>query len=90
MSDNISDKDIFITPVSDEPENINEVMFDVRDMEVANWHDLADGKGLPTEVHIIIRVPGISMFPLVIRFKSARSIDQIIAILQRHRDDVWP
>lgn len=56
-------------------------------VNVYSWCPTPDGSGPPTQVHLHIgNPPGPVM---VIRLKSARVTDEIIAALQEHRECVW-
>jgi hypothetical protein len=47
-----------------------------------------DGKGPMTEVHLRIEMK--DCVPFVLRIGNKESCDKIIAMLERHRNDVWP
>lgn len=61
----------------------------VKGMTVCQWHPLPDGKGLPTQVHILIDVEGLPV-PLCIRFRSRVAVDAIVGALTEHANEVWP
>lgn len=56
---------------------------------VGSWCPTQDGSGPPEAVALGLVVDG---FPgeLVMRLKSPRAVDELIAALQRHKADVWP
>ena len=58
-------------------------------IEVTEWHPFRDGRGKPTEVHVLMRLQGIEDLPLMIRFKSPGTLDAVIAALATHRFNVW-
>jgi hypothetical protein len=54
---------------------------------VASWCPARDGTGPATQVHLWFEAGGVRF---VIRLKSPQECDRLIAILERHRLDVWP
>jgi hypothetical protein len=64
-------------------------MFQIEDLNVAEWCPTPDGTGRPEQVHVVIRVTGFP-HPFVMRFKSPHSIGRFINNLRKHRDSVWP
>ena len=56
---------------------------------VNEWTPERDGLGKTTEVHIIfdVREPP---FAFVMALKSPRAVNELIGILARHRNSVWP
>ena len=72
------------------PRNVEgQQYYEIEEIEVGEWHPLPDGKGRPEQVHLRLTVAGLD-HPLVARFKSPRSISQVIDAMTRHRDNVWP
>jgi hypothetical protein len=63
--------------------------FEVKDIQINEWHPTPDGTGPATQVHLVIRFYGIGC-PFVWRFKGPESLGQIIAAFTRHRASVWP
>jgi hypothetical protein len=56
--------------------------------DVYSWSPCKAGEGVPSSqvhVHFAIR-PGMT---IVLRLKSARALDEIVAVLLQHRADVW-
>lgn len=84
-------KDYRMPPASDVPTNLSGLhVIPVESYGVGSWCPLPDGKGPATQVlfHYTLRgMPG-AMFAL--RLKSAGETDRLIAMLRRHRADVWP
>jgi len=73
----------------DTPKNVaGLVFFEITGIDVMEYHLLPDGRGKPTEVHLMITVKG-SPAPLVMRFKSARGLDALIDALNTHRQNVF-
>lgn len=71
------------------PRSLAGVAFlEVEDIEIAEWCPTDDGTGPPEQVHMIIKVGGLS--PLRLRFKSPRTLNNVIGALRKHRDNVWP
>jgi hypothetical protein len=68
----------------------NILISEVDSMEVASWSPGWEGEEVPpTQVHVVLKVRG-SNTPLVMRLKSRRATDELIAALVEHRDYVWP
>lgn len=55
---------------------------------IAEWGPERDGKGKPTQVHLVLEVKELGV-SFVIRFKSADAVDRHIAALLRHRSNVF-
>jgi hypothetical protein len=78
--------------------NIDELppMLECDGCDVYSWTPERDGKGRPQQVHMVFPVTMSSpdseplRFCVAMRLKSRRAVDEIIAALVRHRDDVWP
>jgi len=62
--------------------------YELDEVEVREFHELPDGQGEPTQVHLNVRLKG---FPaaFVLRFKSGRPIDELIVALITHRKRVF-
>jgi len=73
-----------ITPVNTEGMKF----FEIEQISVNEWHPLPDGQGNPTQVHMKLEVDGFD-FPLVVRFKSRRPVDELIMGLITHANNVW-
>jgi hypothetical protein len=55
---------------------------------VYSWSPGKAGEGVPsTQVHLVLPIPDGSV---TMRLKSARAVDEMIAVLLQHRNDVWP
>jgi hypothetical protein len=78
-----------LPPASRVPENVPDYLrlLDIGGYHVGSWGPEPDGKGQSTQVHLTLRVPGGAV---VMRLKSHRAVNTLIAALERHRDDVWP
>ena len=63
--------------------------FEIEKIEVGEFHELEDGKGPPSEVHLLLTLAGFP-YPLIMRFKSRPTLDELIANLIRHGKEVWP
>lgn len=61
----------------------------VASIEVLEFHEAEDGQGLPTEVHLWLKMEGAEDIPFAIRFHSPDAIDQLIVALITHRRAVW-
>ncbi len=79
-----------LPPVAEEPVNLEGTdFFEILEWGVGNFHELPDGQGEPSQVHMWIELEGGEETPLVLRFKSARAVDHLIGALRRHRIEVW-
>jgi hypothetical protein len=79
-----------LPPVNRIPENLaGTAYYEIEVVRVAEFHEEADGRGPPTQVHLLLKVGGLP-HPLVLRFKGPGTIGQLIAMLRRHRANVWP
>lgn len=74
----------------DEPANLAGMgYYDIESVEIAQFHPEPDGKGRPTQVHIMLTVEGFD-YPLTMRIKSKAACEQIIFALMTHSKEVWP
>jgi hypothetical protein len=74
-----------VTPVNTEGMHF----FEIESIDVAEWHELPDGQGKPSQVHLTLTLVGFP-YPLVMRFKSRRPVDELIVALNTHANGVWP
>ncbi len=73
-------------PLADRP------MLRIAEYGVASWCPTPDGSG-PAEAvvfHFQVAGPDDEVVELAMRLKSPRAVNELIAALERHRDDVWP
>lgn len=64
----------------------------IEEYTVASWCPTPDGTGPATAVAIDLRIrwnPS-TVVSAIMRLKTRRAVDDMIAALQKHRDDVWP
>lgn len=74
----------------DPPINLrNMQILEIEGLDVVEWHSLPDGRGRPEQVHILSNIKG-SKVKLVMRLKSRRILDELVAALIEHGDAVWP
>lgn len=57
--------------------------------EVLSWCPSPTPTVPPTQVHLVLPPVGSLGMVQLIRFKSPRTLDTLIAALQSHRRDVW-
>lgn len=65
----------------------------VLEYQVGSWCPTPDGSGPATAVALRFHGPVLGtdrMVSMHLRLKSARAVDELIAALERHRNDVWP
>lgn len=70
--------------------NINIVPVEVDSITIANWCPSPDGTGRPQQVHVLLDICGLEEVSIAIRFKSRRGLDNFVADLLSHANDVWP
>lgn len=71
------------------PTNCALVAFQVEEYTVASWTPLLDGQGKTTQVVIELIVKDFPA-PLILRLKSRRAVETLLAALRWHANDVWP
>ena len=55
---------------------------------IGSWCPTPDGSEPPTAVALEMEVEGLP--PIIMRLKSKRAVDEMIAALERHKQEVWP
>lgn len=72
------------------PTNCDEIgtVFPCEGYSVYSWGPERDGRGPKTQVHLLLPISGVGSIAL--RLKSKCAVDEMIAALTRHRNDVWP
>ncbi len=74
---------------SQEPVNVAGMEFyEVKQIDVTEFHELSDGQGKPSEVHLWIAMEGLET-PFIMRFHSPGGLDQLIVAFMTHRKRVW-
>ena len=65
---------------------------EVKEMGVAEWVPGPPGSGPPTMVvlHFAAQMPDGSLAQFGLRLKSPAAVNRLIAMLERHRNGVWP
>lgn len=63
-------------------------IFQVKSLDVMQWHPLPNGAGSPTQVHLMITTDAVP-YPLVIRFKGPDTLRGFIKALTQHCDEVF-
>jgi len=58
----------------------------VGEYSVYSWCPTPDGTGPATQVHLHFHT---DLGKIAVRLKSARACDELIKVLQEHREDVW-
>lgn len=72
-------------------QNLSDLMIlELDTIGINEWHPERDGKGKPTQVHLALTPKNYPGVRLIMRLKSRRAIDDLIAALQKHADSVWP
>ena len=72
------------------PRNMKDLgtIIPVDEMRVIEWMPQEDGQGTATQVHILMPIGKDGYIAL--RLKSRRAADELIQVLQKHTDGVWP
>jgi hypothetical protein len=81
-----------LPPVNRVPHNLDGKHFSIVEYGVASWCPERDGK-VPAEAvafHITIGFGDGDQLKAVMRLKTPRAVDELVAALERHRNDVWP
>ncbi len=74
----------------DKPVNLaGQSYYDVVSVEIAQFHELPDGQGPPTQVHVMLIVDGFD-HPLTMRIRSKAACEQLIFALMTHSKEGWP
>ena len=63
--------------------------YEIESVEIVQFHPEADGKGRPTQVHVIMTITELD-YPLTMRIKSKAACEQLIFALMSHSKEVWP
>ena len=81
------------------PENLAGVeYFPLESWTVANFNEENDGKGTPSQVHLVFRLQGTKELEaagekqmpwFIVRLKSGQAVDELIAALSVHRQEVF-
>ena len=64
----------------------------IEDYCVGSWCPTPDGTGPATAVALELRLKTRSteIVSVIMRLKTPQAVDQMIAALEKHRNDVWP
>lgn len=66
-------------------------LFEISGYEVAEWTPQDNGEGKPEAVAIQINMAGaFDGMSFYLRLKSTRAVDELVALLEKYRDQVWP
>lgn len=57
-------------------------------LHVSSWTPEPDGRGRPTQVHLVMSLG--NNLGVTCRLRSARAVDQLIHVLAEYRNEVWP
>jgi hypothetical protein len=79
--------------VSEEaPRNLEELQgefFDLAEITIAEWHPERDGRGRPTQVHLLLKLVGRPDSTFVMRFRGPDTLALIINALTEHGTNVF-
>jgi len=82
-----------LPPANRLPQNLDgRGLFRITEYGVASWCPTPDGSG-PAEAvvfHLKVDFGDGDEFEFGLRLKTPRAVDELIALLERHRNDVWP
>lgn len=64
----------------------------IKEYGVASWCPTPDGSGSAEAVVLHLTIEWVlgADLQLGLRLKTPRAVDELIAMLERHRNDVWP
>ena len=62
--------------------------FEIKEVVIYEYHLLSNGEGKPTEVHMKIEINDFP-YPVIMRMKSARIMDELIVAMITHRKRVF-
>lgn len=67
-------------------------VYRIKEYGVGSWCSTPDGSGPATAVVFHLKVSDLDgqEMELGLRMHSAARVDELIALLERHRNDVWP
>lgn len=74
---------------SEPVDTTGQAFIEMEGVHVYDWSPLPAGQGAATQVHLVFDVQG-SPAPLILRLKTARVVDELVAALSEHRRNVWP
>lgn len=81
-----------VPPMVSDPKNVGEdgtMCVASGGYSVRSWSSGKVGEGVPaSQVHLVI--PVVAGIDVALRLKSARALDELVAVLLQHRKDVWP
>lgn len=84
----MSDKKRTIPDAKNEPQPMPHAL-ECKGYKIVEWCPTPDGTGKPEAVAMIIDL-GMEDVKIALRFNNPESVDQLIAVLGRHRFGVWP
>ena len=72
------------------PQNCEKMgaVFCCDELSVMQWHSERDGKGKPSQVHIVAKPDGLTT--LILRLKPRNAAEQLAAAILEHAREVWP
>ena len=74
------------------PKNMADLeIYEIEELQVNEYHPLPDGMGPPTEVHLALKMKHApDNMLLIMRLKSRRACDELMAAIKTHTDSVFP
>lgn len=78
------------SPVNRVPRDVSGLVYaQIVDMGVSSWGPTLPKDGPATEVHFRLRLEG-EPGPFVLRIKTPAAADELVRLIQWHRNEVWP
>jgi len=81
-----------LTDAPSTPRNVAEQpgqFAELTDFDIAEWHPEPDGRGRPTQVHLMFKVQGLPDLTMVLRCKGPDGLAKIINALAEHGRNVF-
>lgn len=80
-----------IPPMRDIPDNLDDkLIVEIEEYGVFEWHAEKDGKGKPSMIVLMLTLKDTEDIRFGLRFHSAKAVNELVTMLRRHRDLVWP
>lgn len=89
----MSDEDdrVELPPISEVMENLyDKLVVEIEQYGVFEWHAEKDGKGKPSMIVLMLTLKDTEDIRFGLQLKSRRAASELIEMLRRHRDLVWP
>ena len=65
------------------------VAVDMSKTMIGRWHELQNGQGSATEVHVLLAIEDY-ITPVIMRFTSPQMVERFARVLIERASEVWP